>query len=71
MPTASSLLQVAVAAAAALFAVEAERLVLRRRYVDLKIAYWRSVEDGDASRTRQLSAEALALAEELRSVTHD
>ncbi|MDZ5663035.1 MerR family transcriptional regulator [Nocardioides sp. S-58] len=52
-------------------AVEAERLVLRRRYVDLKIAYWRSVEDGDASRTRQLSAEALALAEELRSVTHD
>lgn len=50
-------------------AVEAERLVLRQRYVDLKIAYWRAVEDGDTTRSADIAARARALAEELRAVT--
>lgn len=49
--------------------VEAQRLALRQRYVDLKIAYWQSVEDGDAARSEEISAQARALAEELRAVT--
>lgn len=49
--------------------VEAERLVLRQRYVDLKIAYWQAVEDGDDARSEDISSQARALAEELRAVT--
>jgi DNA-binding transcriptional MerR regulator len=49
-------------------AVEAEALALRERYVELKIAYWRSVEDGDEARTEEISAQAAALADELRQV---
>ena len=33
-------------------AVEAERLVLRRRYLDLKVAYWQAVIDGDTAAAR-------------------
>ncbi|MBD3944526.1 MerR family transcriptional regulator [Nocardioides ganghwensis] len=49
--------------------VEAERLVLRQRYVDLKIAYWQAVEDGDATRSEDIASRARELAEELRAVT--
>ena len=51
-------------------AVEAERLVLRQRYVDLKIAYWQAVIDGDARRSAQIAGQASELAGELRAVTH-
>ena len=51
-------------------AVEAERLVLRQRYVDLKIAYWQAVVDGDADRSEQIADRARELADELRAVTH-
>ncbi len=51
-------------------AVEAERLVLRQRYVDLKIAYWQAVNDGDADRSDQIAGRARELADELRAVTH-
>ncbi|HEV2798720.1 MAG TPA: MerR family transcriptional regulator [Nocardioides sp.] len=51
-------------------AVEAERLVLRQRYVDLKIAYWQAVIDGDAQRSAQIAGQASELAGELRAVTH-
>ena len=51
-------------------AVEAERLVLRQRYVDLKIAYWQAVIDGDTDRSEQIAARARELADELRAVTH-
>lgn len=49
--------------------VETERLVLRQRYVDLKIAYWQAVEDGDDTRSEDIAARARELAEELRAVT--
>lgn len=49
--------------------VEAERLVLRQRYVDLKIAYWQAVEDGDDARSEDIASRARELAEELRAVT--
>ena len=52
-------------------AAEAEALVLRQRYVDLKIAYWQSVRDGDTARSEQISRSARELADELRAVTHD
>jgi DNA-binding transcriptional MerR regulator len=47
-------------------AAEAEQIVLRRRYVQIKIDYWRAVEIGDASRADLLSREARALADDLR-----
>lgn len=47
-------------------AAEAEQIVLRRRYVQIKIDYWRAVESGDAARADLLSGEARALADELR-----
>ena len=50
--------------------VEAERLVLRQRYVDLKIAYWQAVQDGDTDRSEQIAGRARELADELRAVTH-
>lgn len=52
-------------------AVEAAALVLRQRYVDLKIAYWQAVREGDAARSEQISRGARELADELRAVTHD
>jgi DNA-binding transcriptional MerR regulator len=50
--------------------VEAGRLVLRQRYVDLKIAYWQAVQDGDTDRSEQIASRARDLADELRAVTH-
>jgi DNA-binding transcriptional MerR regulator len=50
--------------------VEAERLVLRQRYVDLKIAHWQSVQAGDTDRSEQIAGRARELADELRAVTH-
>jgi hypothetical protein len=52
-------------------ATEARALVLRQRYVDLKIAYWQAVRAGDTARSEQVSDQARALADELRAVTHD
>lgn len=47
-------------------ALEVEHIALRRRYVQLKIDYWRAVEAGDADRTELLSGEARVLADELK-----
>lgn len=47
--------------------VEARQVVLRRRYVALKVDYWRAVQQGDDARVAALSAEARALADELRA----
>lgn len=52
-------------------AAEAEALVLRQRYVDLKIAYWQAVREGDTARSERISRSARELADELRAVTHD
>ena len=52
-------------------ATEAEALVLRQRYVTVKIAYWQAVLDGDTARAEQISAQARELADELRAVTND
>ena len=41
---------------------EAERLALRRRYVALKIAYWRAVEQGDQAAADDRAQQARALA---------
>jgi DNA-binding transcriptional MerR regulator len=45
--------------------VEAERIALRRRYVELKIGYWEAVHAGDDSRADSLAGQARALADEL------
>ncbi len=45
---------------------EAEQLALRRRYVRLKIDYWRAVDDGDDERAQLLSREAGSLAGKLK-----
>jgi DNA-binding transcriptional MerR regulator len=45
---------------------EAQQLVLRQRYVALKIDYWHAVEAGDEARAELLSGEARVLADELR-----
>ena len=52
-------------------ATEAEALVLRQRYVALKITYWQAVMAGDAARAEEISVQARQLADELRAVTHD
>ena len=52
-------------------ATEAEALVLRQRYVALKITYWQAVRAGDSARAEQISVQARHLADELRAVTHD
>lgn len=49
-------------------AVEAEAIVLRQRYVELKITYWDAVEAGDRALADQISARAVTLADELRLV---
>ncbi len=48
--------------------LEAEHLVLRQRYVRLKIDYWQAVEAGDDARAELVSADARALADELKRV---
>ena len=48
--------------------VEAEQLVLRQRYVRLKIDYWNAVDAGDEQRADLLSSEARVLADELKQV---
>ena len=45
---------------------EAEQLVLRQRYVALKLDYWHAVEAGDHARADLLSGEAHRLADELK-----
>ena len=45
---------------------EAETLEMRRRYVGIKVDYWRAVAAGDQERTEQLSAQSLALADQIR-----
>lgn len=50
-------------------AVEAEQVVLRQRYVALKIDYWHAVEAGDNARADLLGTEARALADDLKKKT--
>jgi DNA-binding transcriptional MerR regulator len=45
---------------------EAERLALRRRYVDLKVDYWRAVQAGDSARADPISGQARELADALK-----
>lgn len=45
---------------------EAELIVVRQRYVALKIDYWTAVAAGDDARAAQLSADARALAGSLK-----
>jgi DNA-binding transcriptional MerR regulator len=47
-------------------ALEAEQIALRQRYVRLKIDYWHAVQAGDDARVELLSAEARALADDLK-----
>jgi len=51
-------------------AVEAQQVALRQRYVRLKISYWQAVQAGDDKRAGLISAEARALADELRGTTN-
>jgi DNA-binding transcriptional MerR regulator len=46
---------------------EAASLVLRQRYVALKIRYWDAVEAGDTARAAEITTEAHRLAVELRT----
>lgn len=46
---------------------EAEMLVLRQRYVRLKLEYWQAVAAGDAERVERLAGEARTLADALTS----
>lgn len=50
-------------------AEEARQVVLRQRYVRIKIDYWHAVRAGDDARAEQLSAQARRLADELRDST--
>jgi DNA-binding transcriptional MerR regulator len=47
-------------------ALEAGHIALRQRYVRLKIDYWHAVQAGDDARVELLSAEARALADDLK-----
>lgn len=47
-------------------AIEAQQVALRKRYVELKIDYWRAVQAGDDARVELLSSEAGVLAKELK-----
>ena len=47
-------------------ASEAKQVVLRQRYVALKIDYWNAVAAGDHSRAELISAQARTLADELK-----
>ncbi len=46
--------------------LEAKSIVLRRRYVALKIDYWRAVQAGDDSRADRLSNDARSMADDLK-----
>jgi len=46
-------------------AVEAELLAVRRQYVEIKIAYWQAVSEGDEKTVERLGAESRALADRL------
>lgn len=48
-------------------AVEAEALATKRRYVDLKVAYWKAVAAGDEAEAERIAAEASPLAGLVRS----
>ncbi|MDR7251830.1 DNA-binding transcriptional MerR regulator [Nocardioides sp. BE266] len=52
-------------------ATESEALVLRQRYVALKVTYWQAVAAGDRARAEQISVQASTLADELRQVGKD
>jgi DNA-binding transcriptional MerR regulator len=45
--------------------IEARSIALRRRYVGLKIDYWRAVQAGDESKAAQLSDEANSLVDDI------
>ena len=47
-------------------AAESKRIALRHEYVRLKIDYWRAAEAGDDDRAELLSAEARAVADQLK-----
>lgn len=47
-------------------AEEAERLVVRQRYVALKLEYWRAVAAGETAQAEAISDQARGLAEQLR-----
>ena len=47
-------------------AAEARQLKLRRRYVEVKLAYWQAIEARDQDRVDEVAAEARRLADELR-----
>jgi DNA-binding transcriptional MerR regulator len=49
---------------------EAEQLVIRQRYVALKIDYWRAVEAGDDTRAERLAEQARSLADDLKRAKH-
>ena len=49
-------------------AVEAEAIVLRQRYVGLKITYWQAVEAGEPERADEVAAQCNLIANELRQV---
>jgi DNA-binding transcriptional MerR regulator len=50
-------------------AAEAEHLVLRQRYVALKVDYWHAVQAGDTERAELISGEARKLADALKRPT--
>jgi DNA-binding transcriptional MerR regulator len=45
---------------------EAETLEMRRRYVGIKVDYWRAVSAGDQELTDDLGTQSLALADQIR-----
>lgn len=45
---------------------EAQRLRVRKQYVELKIAYWQAVRAGDDKQAAQISQQAKSVAEKLR-----
>lgn len=55
-------------AQAARLEVEAAQLVVRQRYVELKVDYWRAVGAGDDARAARLGEEARILADELKQI---
>jgi DNA-binding transcriptional MerR regulator len=48
-------------------AIEADRIAIRRRYVQLKIDYWQAVGSGDDVKADALSDQARSLADELKT----
>lgn len=48
-------------------AIEADRIAVRRRYVQLKVDYWQAVAAGDDEKADALSAQARSLADELKT----